>query len=263
MLRPSLFGCPPFRQPSSLEPRGCSSQLCGCQRSCSSELRRQTSGCFFKSDSARLTVCTGALCDRQPASATLPCPMTAPWLPACSAVRQYVRVGCRSEPLQNSGLRWHLIRNLSLNKCATHITVHPAAPPNPKTLCEAAALCLSRPKNIASDLRVQARHASFLGAFKSARPPVHRLLSRTWLIYQKHPLNLAASWPAEICRPACSAAQTELLTTVTSPTRNVAHTGDRPEGLDRLAKTKLEQKVRSQGGACGQQLPGSSTGSNS
>ena len=122
MLLPSLFGCPPFRQPWSLEPRGRSSRLCGCQRSCSSELRRQTSGCFLKSDSARLTVCTGALCDRQPASATLPCPMTAPWLQACSAVQKYVRVGCRPEPLQNSGLRWHLIRNLSLNKCATHIT---------------------------------------------------------------------------------------------------------------------------------------------
>ena len=106
MLLPSLFGCPPFRQhrqPSSLEPRGRSSRLCGCQRSCSSELRRQTSGCFLKSDSARLTVCTGALCDRQPASATLPCPMTAPWLRACSAVRQYVRVGCRSEPFRTLG----------------------------------------------------------------------------------------------------------------------------------------------------------------
>lgn len=82
-------------------------------------------------------------------SATLPCPMTAPWLRACSAVRQYVRVGCRSEPLQNSGLRWHLIQSLSLNKCATHITAHPAAPPeppNPKTLCESAASCLGRPK---------------------------------------------------------------------------------------------------------------------
>ena len=53
MLLPSLFGCPPFRQhrqPSSLEPRGRASRLCGCQRSCSSssELRRQTSGCFLQ-----------------------------------------------------------------------------------------------------------------------------------------------------------------------------------------------------------------------
>lgn len=133
MLLPSLFGCPPFRQhrqPSSLEPRGCASRLCGCQRSCSSsELRRQTSGCFCKSDSARLTVCTGALCDRQPAFCDTPLPndrSLATGMQCSPAVRSR---GLQVRAVQNFGLRWHLIQSLSLNKCATHITAHPAVPP--------------------------------------------------------------------------------------------------------------------------------------
>jgi hypothetical protein len=84
-----------------------------CQRSCS-ELRRQTSPLSF--DSARLRdnrlVCTGAVCD-QPTNRYFLRHSLAHWLPSlpgywlrtCSVGRQYARVECRSEPLQNSGPR--------------------------------------------------------------------------------------------------------------------------------------------------------------
>lgn len=149
---------------------------------------------FAESDSARLTICTGALCHRQPAFCDTPLPNDRSLATGMQCSRQYVRVGCRSEPLQNSGLRWHLIRPLSLNKCATHITaILPQHPIQGKKLYASLQLCVSVvPKNKASDPRIQARHASFLGALKSACVPDFRLLSRTWLIYQKHLLNLAA-----------------------------------------------------------------------
>ena len=106
----------------------------GRQRSCSSELRRQTSGRFYKSDSARLTVCTGALCDRQPASATLPCPMTAPWLREMQCSPAVCSRGMQVRAVAELwGLRWHLSRSLSLNKCATHIRGHPTIPAAPGT----------------------------------------------------------------------------------------------------------------------------------
>jgi hypothetical protein len=86
--------------------------MSSCQRS-RSELRRQTSP--LSSDSARLRdnrlVCTGALCD-QPTDKYFLRHSLARWLPSlpgywlrtCSVGRQYARVECRSEPLQNSGL---------------------------------------------------------------------------------------------------------------------------------------------------------------
>ena len=129
---------------------------------------------------------------------------------------------------------------------------HPAAPLNPKTLCEPAALCLGRPKNKASDPRIEACHASLLGALKSARPQVHRP-SSTFLHVADLPK--ASTKPCRILTGRnmssnCRAKQTELLTTVTSPTVMPPTPGpvNRPEGLDRLAKTELEQKLRRQSG---------------
>ena len=148
MLLPSLFGCPPFRQPWSLEPRGRSSRLCGCQRSCSSELRRQTSGCFLKSDSARLTVCTGALCDRQPAFCDTPLPND---LSLATGMQCSPAVRSRGLQVRAVAELWAAVAShpalVTEQVCHPHHS-HPAAAPNPreKTLCEPAALCLSRSK---------------------------------------------------------------------------------------------------------------------
>ena len=197
--------------------------------------------------------------------------MTAPWLRACSAVRQYVRVGCRSEPFRTLGcVEAHPVV-VTEQVCHPHHS-HPAAPPNPKTLCKPAALCLGRPKNKASDPRIQARHASLLGALnlRNHSSIVHRP-SSTFLHVADLPK--ASTKPCNILAgrnmsSICRATQPELLTTVTSPTGMLPTPGpgNRSEGLDHLAKRELEQKVRRQSGAlrlAGQQFPGASTGSNS
>jgi hypothetical protein len=145
MLRPSLFGCPPFNSPHRRwSYAGARHVVNGLAAQQYSELRRQTSGCSLESDSARLPVCTGALCDHQPASATLPCPTTCSlatdhavlsgstfaWAAGPSRCRTLGCGGISSGPCQ-------------LNKCATtHIINSCRNPPNHKNSMRACSSCI-------------------------------------------------------------------------------------------------------------------------
>jgi hypothetical protein len=156
---------------------------------------------FAESNSARLTVCTGALCHRQPAFCDTPLPND-----------RSLATGMQCSPaVRSRGLQVRAVAELWA-AVASHLTLvtepvchphhsHPAAPPDPKTLCEPAALCLSRSKEHIICPANSSSPCQFLGSVKSACVPDFGLLSRTWLIYQKHLLNLAAFWPAEMrCR---------------------------------------------------------------
>jgi hypothetical protein len=119
--------------------------------------------------------------------------------------RQYARVECRSEPLQNCGLAVAahpqlVYPNLSPNnKCATHI-IHPAVTPDQismracsclyqlqaRVLLYLCVLYLGRLKSKASD---QGKSSSL---FKASPPSqsaktmrIVRLVFHTWLIYQQ------------------------------------------------------------------------------
>jgi hypothetical protein len=102
---------------------------------------------FAESDSARLTVCTGALCHRQPAFCDTPLPND-----RSLATGMQCSPAVRSRGLQVRAVAelWAAVAShpapLSLNKCATHITAILPQHPILKTLCEPAALCLSRSK---------------------------------------------------------------------------------------------------------------------
>ena len=103
---------------------------------------------FCKSDSARLTVCTGALCDRQPAFCDTPLPND-----RSLATGMQCSPAVRSRGLQVRAVAelWAAVAShpalVTEQVCHPHHS-HPAAALNPreKTLCEPAALCLSRSK---------------------------------------------------------------------------------------------------------------------
>jgi len=139
MLRPSQFGCPPFSSPHRRWSHAGARHVVNALAA-SSELRRQTSGCFSKSDSARLTVCTGALCDRQPASATLPCPMT------CSLATNHAVLSGSMFAWAAGPSRCRTLGcgGISSGPCHCEQVCHPRHPflphpQEPKTLCKPAA----------------------------------------------------------------------------------------------------------------------------